>query len=131
MFQLNLALGLWPETTKVSFSRSNQTVNKCGRQNKPAKTFLNFTYLHKRRTKNSQDKKLLEISRSSLNESAHHTFGYTRFDTGQNIYRFQRVMTPQTHDLFRFQRFWASSILSTLFIPKKASKRHLKQHLFS
>ena len=39
----------WPmvETAKASFSRTNQTAKKRGRQKKPVKIFLNFTYLHK------------------------------------------------------------------------------------
>ena len=41
------ARGPWPETFKTSFSRTNQMVNKRGRQKKCVKIFLNFTYLHK------------------------------------------------------------------------------------
>ena len=40
-------VGPWPETFKASFSRTNQTANKRGRQKKCVKSFLNFTYLHK------------------------------------------------------------------------------------
>ena len=47
MFQPIFARGPWPETFKTSFSRTNQIVNKRGRQKKCVKIFLNFTYLHK------------------------------------------------------------------------------------
>ena len=47
MFWPIFALGLWPETFKASFSRTNQTANKRRRQKKCVKIFLNFTYLHK------------------------------------------------------------------------------------
>ena len=44
---LTFAGGLWPKTSKVSFSQTNHTANKQGRQKKPVKVLLNFTYLHK------------------------------------------------------------------------------------
>ena len=47
MFQPIFARGPWPETFKVSFSRTNQMANKRIRQKKGVKIFLNFTYLHK------------------------------------------------------------------------------------
>ncbi len=47
MFWPIFARGPWPETSKASFSRTNQTANKQRRQKKPVKIFLNFTYLHK------------------------------------------------------------------------------------
>ena len=47
MFQPIFARDQWPETFKASFARTNQTVNKRGRQKKCVKNFLNFTTLHK------------------------------------------------------------------------------------
>ena len=47
MFWPIFARGLWPETFKASFSRTNQTANKRRRQKKRVKIFLNLTYLHK------------------------------------------------------------------------------------
>ena len=47
MFLPIFARGPWPETFKVSFSRTNKTANKRGRQKKCVNIFLNFTYLHK------------------------------------------------------------------------------------
>ena len=46
MFWPIFARGPWPEAFKASFSRTNQTANKRGRQKKCVKIFI-FTYLHK------------------------------------------------------------------------------------
>ena len=47
MFWPIFARGPWPETFKASYSPTNQTANKQGRQKKCVKIFLNFTKLHK------------------------------------------------------------------------------------
>ena len=47
MFWPIFARGLWPETSKASFSRTNQRENKRRRQTKRVKIFLTFTYPHK------------------------------------------------------------------------------------
>ena len=63
MFWPSFARGLWPETFKASFSRTNQTVNKRRRQKKRVKIVLNHIYLNK----TQPGRKLLEISRFFLN----------------------------------------------------------------
>ena len=51
MFWPMFARGPWLETFKASFSRTNQIANKRGRQKKCVKIFLDFTYLHKTKTR--------------------------------------------------------------------------------
>ena len=80
MFWPIFARGSWPETFKASFSRTNQTVNKRGRQKKCVKFFFSFTCLHK----TQPGKKSSANFPNFLKISTHQMFGYPGLDAGLN-----------------------------------------------
>ena len=86
MFQSIFAYRPWLETSKTSFSRTNQTANKQRRQKKPVKIFLNFTCLQ--RTHPGQ--KAAKSFQSFLKKSRQ-MFGYPGLDAVLNISRFPEV----------------------------------------
>ena len=81
MFQPIFVRGPWPETFKSSFSRTNQTANKRGRQKKFVRSFLNFTYPHK----TQPGQKTAGNFPNFFEESTHQMFGYPDLDAGLNI----------------------------------------------
>ena len=97
MFLPIFARGLWPETFKASFSRTNQTANKRRRQKKCAKILLNFTYLHKMQP----GQKLLEISPIFLKIFTRQIFGYPGLDAGRNTSRFGGDIAIQIYETRR------------------------------
>ena len=96
MFYPIFSRGLWPETFKSSFSRTNQTANKRGGQKKCVNIFLNFTYLRK----THPGQKTAGNFPNFFKESTRQVFGYPDLDAGLNISWFLGVMAfpkPMRH----------------------------------